>query len=187
METKEIILEKSLNLFMRRGYEAVSLQEICDASNVSQETLEQFYKVKREILEELLDRHFTIMDEAVKGATRYSGDLATTLERIVYSYFTFAKENREFYRLQLSLVFGPPENEATIAVLARMTPQYIFTGEMFRQAAYQHSKIGDNEFLTAANFIGMINTYISFHIHGHNELENKDVIHAVQHFMYGIA
>ena len=187
METKEIILEKSLNLFMRRGYEAVNIEEIYTASNIAKESFEQFYQNKREVLEELLDRYFNIMNETVKSATRYSGDLATTLERIVYSYFTFAKENREFYRLQLSLVFGPPENEATMAVLARMTPQYIFTGEMFRQAAYQHSKIGDKDFLTAANFIGMINTYISFHIHGQNELENKDVIHAVQHFMYGIA
>jgi AcrR family transcriptional regulator len=187
VETKEIILEKSLNLFMRRGYEATSIEDICISSNVTKDRLEQFYKNKREVLEELLDRYFRLMDETVKSATRYSGDLAVTLERIVYAYFTFAKENREFYRLQLSLVFGPPENEATMAVLARMAPQYIFTGEMFRHAAYQHSKIGDKEFLTAANFIGMINTYISFHIHGQNELENKDVIHAVQHFMYGIA
>ncbi len=186
LEMKEKILENGITLFMRKGYEAATVEEICSLVNISKEEMNQFFQNKKEILEALLDRYFEVMDEAVKGATRYSGDLATTLERIVYSYFTFAKENKEFYRMQLSFVFGPTESEATQAVLARMTPQYIYTGEMFRHASSQYSKIGGREFLVSATFIGLINTYISFFIHGQIELENKDVISAVQQFMHGI-
>ena len=186
MELKERILEKSLGLFMRRGYEAVTMDDICSEAVVLNDEMNNYFISKKEILEELLDRHFRVMDEAVKAATRYSGDLATTLERTVYAYFQFAKENKEFFRMQLSLVFGPPESEATAAVLQRMAPQYIYTGEMFRHAAAQYGKIAGKEFLMAATFIGMIDTYISFYIHGQIELENKDVISTVRQFIHGI-
>ena len=55
-ETKEKILKISLTLFSRRGYDAVSVRDICSRVPIKESTMYYYFRGKREILQVLLRR-----------------------------------------------------------------------------------------------------------------------------------
>lgn len=56
MNTKEKILNESLKLFAKKGYDAVGVSEIADAVKIKAPSLYKHYKSKREIFETIIER-----------------------------------------------------------------------------------------------------------------------------------
>ena len=55
MENRQKILECALELFFRRGYDAVGIQEICQSAGVTKPTLYHYFGSKYGLLEKLLE------------------------------------------------------------------------------------------------------------------------------------
>ena len=64
MSNKQRILEVGLTLFAQRGYEATSVQEICDQVEITKPTLYHYYGSKQGLLERsgFLSDHLEISD-----------------------------------------------------------------------------------------------------------------------------
>lgn len=116
MDNRSTILERAMELFAARGYDAVGVQEIVDASGITKPTLYHYFGSKQGLLDALFDTHHEKLTAAVAPAAEYARDLPRTLRLVAAAYFHFSRENPVFYRMQLSMFFAPNECEAFQAV-----------------------------------------------------------------------
>ena len=186
MDNKENILDKALMLFWERGYEAVGVQEIVEASGITKPTLYHYFGSKQGLLESLLEKYFSILMERVKKATEYSGDVTYSLEKLAGTLFDFAKEYPEFTVMYMGLVYAPKDSVPSRAVMRLMEQEYRAVEEMFYQASLQHGNMKDRQREYAATFLGMVNSYAMMSLTGYIELSGQLVYRAVHQFMYGI-
>ena len=56
METKERILEEALSLFSKKGFKAVTVEEIAQKVGIKAPSLYKHYKGKNDIFSALIDR-----------------------------------------------------------------------------------------------------------------------------------
>jgi TetR/AcrR family transcriptional regulator len=183
---RENILQCSLRLFSQKGYDAVGVQEIVDSAKITKPTLYHYFGCKRGLLDELVKKHFEIFFENISGEAFYNGDIVNNLNGLASAFFTFSSENRDFYRMQLSMYFSPPESDANQIVKRMNLKIYSIVEILFEKAAADHGTMQNRAQALAATFIGMINTYIGLWLNGFCDL-NEELMHkAVQQFMHGI-
>jgi AcrR family transcriptional regulator len=180
------ILSNALQLFAARGYDAVSVQEIVDATGIAKPTLYHFFGSKEGVLTALLTEHFSEQYDLVKRATDYQGDLPLTLNRLASVYFQYASDHRQFYRLQLSLWFAPSGSTAFKAVARLHEKQHQLIENVFAQAVADHGNMRGRQRAYAATFLGMINTYIGLVLNGYADFSDELTYQAVHQFMHGI-
>lgn len=63
MSTKEKIMDVALHMFSERGYEAVSIRDICGEVGIKESTLYYHFKNKKDILDSLISKFKTHIDE----------------------------------------------------------------------------------------------------------------------------
>jgi len=186
MDNRDTILEQALTLFSERGYDAVGVQEICDAAGITKPTLYHYFGSKRGLLEALLVEKFGALNHALQQAAVYRGDLPQTLKQIAAALFEFARTNPAFYRLQLALWFAPKESEGFEAVAKYNQEQYLMLEQVFLQAARDHGNMRGRQRAYATTFLGMLNTYIGMALNGFARLDADTIEQAVHQFQHGI-
>lgn len=62
MNTRERIMDVALNMFSERGYEAVSIRDICGEVGIKESTLYYHFKNKKDILDSLIDKFRSHID-----------------------------------------------------------------------------------------------------------------------------
>ncbi|MEL7462518.1 MAG: TetR/AcrR family transcriptional regulator [Pseudomonadota bacterium] len=88
------ILDASLQLFLKKGYAAVTIREICAASGVNQASLYDYIANKQDILRRLLNRLWFARD--IEGlADRLAADPAPVSEVLRAYYAENWKTNRD--------------------------------------------------------------------------------------------
>jgi len=186
MDNRELILECALNLFAARGYDAVGVQEVCDAAGITKPTLYYYFGSKRGLLIGLLTRSFEILQVRLSEAAEYHGDLPLALYRVAEMYFKFAREFPVFYRLQLGLWFAPVESEGFQVLSGLNRFQYDLIEKVFLAAVSQHGNMRGRHQAYALTFLGMLNTYIGLGLNGLSELDETLARQAVHQFQHGI-
>lgn len=186
MDKREEILRSALELFANKGYEGTGVQEICVLAGITKPTLYHYFGNKLGLLEELLEDNFNRVNEKIRIASIYEGNLVMSLRKIIAAYFEIANNQTLFYRMQLAMSFGPLESEATPLLVKKVVKQYSYIEEMFKQAVVQHGNMRGKEKIYSATFIGMINTYVSIKLLGHLEFGDELIYRAVHQFMHGI-
>jgi AcrR family transcriptional regulator len=186
MDNRQILLTQAMCLFSERGYDAVGVQEIVEASGVTKPTLYHYFGSKHGLLQELLRGYFLELEKQLTEAGKYAGDLPLTLQKVTEVYFQFAKENPVFYRLQLGLWFAPRESEAYLVVAKLNRFQYDLLEDVFLQAANQHGNMRGRHQTYALTLLGMINNYIGLALNGQAALNIELVQKAVHQFQHGI-
>jgi TetR/AcrR family transcriptional regulator len=186
MENRETILDCALHLFTSRGYDAVGIQEVVEAAGVTKPTLYYYFGSKRGLLDALLAGHFEDLNQRVLAASFYQGDLPLTLDRIASAYFEFALQNRDWYRMQLSMWFAPQESEPYQAVSQYNTRQHQILEALFAAATHEHGNMRGRQKAYAVTFLGMMNTYIGLAFNGHIALDDALRYQALHQFMHGI-
>lgn len=187
MDNRATILNCALELFAARGYDAVGVQEVCEAAGVTKPTLYHYYGSKQGLLHALLDMYTEPFTRAVDTAADYHGDLPKTLETIARTYFEFASHNPVYYRMALAMVFSPRESEVNQVIAGKHEQQYILVERMFELAVVNHGNMRGRHRQYAATFIGMLNTCIGLWLNGHAELDDaliRSVLHQFQHGIY---
>jgi AcrR family transcriptional regulator len=179
-------MDQALDLFSARGYDAVGIQEICEAANVTKPTLYHYFSSKRGLLQALLEHHFAPLLTALETSSIYEHDITFSLDKVISTYFAYANQHMTFYRWQLSMQFAPQESEPYQAVLPYSKKQFRLLERLFRQAEVDHGNMRGRSEAYAATFLGMINTYINLSYEQRLDL-NADLVYRVQHqFMHGI-
>ena len=186
MDNRSILLERALDLWSERGYEAVGVQEIVEAADVTKPTLYHYFGSKRGLLDALIDERSVGLKNSLADAAGYRGDLVATLEAVVRAYFDFAQANSAFYRMQLAFWFAPPQSDEHQAILARNLNQHETLERLFEAASNDHGNMRGRHRAYAATFLGMIDTYIGLWLNGHARLDDGLVYQAIHQFQHGI-
>jgi AcrR family transcriptional regulator len=186
MGNRAVLLERSLELFGERGYDAVGVQEICNAAGVTKPTLYHYFGSKRGVLESLVDERYAPFARALREASQYAGDLPLTLERVVRTYFEFAGREPTFYRLMLAMWFASRSSEAGQVMATLHAEQQRVVQTMFAAAAGDHGGIRGREQTYATTFLGMIHTHVGLALNGELTLDPQVVHRAVHQFSHGI-
>lgn len=62
MSTRDKIMDVALNMFSERGYEAVSIRDICGEVGIKESTLYYHFKNKKDILDSLIEKFRSYID-----------------------------------------------------------------------------------------------------------------------------
>lgn len=109
--TKELILEAACRLFSERGYDAVGVQELCEAVNVTKPTLYYYFGSKKGILKALVDLKGGKLLETLERACVDKGDFFASIMEILKAEIAFAKNNQMYFRLHCNLLRAPKNAE----------------------------------------------------------------------------
>ncbi len=186
MDNRSTILQTALELFAARGYDAVGVQEVAEASGVTKPTLYHYFGSKAGLLQALLDEQHAPLTRAVQAAAEYHGDLPRSLEDLARAYFDFARAHPLFYRMQLGMYFAPQESEAWQQVAERNEQQYQAVAGLFAAAAKDHGNTAGRHELFAAIYTGTLNNCIALWLNGRLELNDDLVRRVTRQFQYGI-
>ena len=146
------MLSVALKLFASEGYENVGIQRIVEAVNVTKPTLYHYFGSKHGLLVALLNCYFGPFLENLRQSAIYQQrDITMTLERIAKTYFRFAAEQPEFYRLALAMMYAPAESEVSKTMYPILEQQYQILANGFLQAEKDHG-----------NMRGRSNHYLGF-------------------------
>lgn len=183
---KAIILETALKLFAERGYEAVGVAEICEASGISKPTLYHYFGSKRGLLDAIVAARGGAFLAEVRAVSAYAHDVKLGLEAIAYVFARLAKNDGDFARLRLSLYFAPPASEGWQAAARLNEAVFAEVEAFFRNAAGDHGNMKGRSRPYAAAFIGTVDTYVGLYLAGRSELSDEALRGAVRQFMHGI-
>jgi AcrR family transcriptional regulator len=181
-----LILAEATRLFSVRGYEAVSVSEICDTCSITKPTLYHYFGSKRGLLDAIIEERGKALFAALRFAAAYNHDVPRGLENIAFAFANFALADPLFARLRLSMSFAPPESEAGEAAAAFNRALFDCVEEFFRRAAEDHGNMKGRSRAYAGTFIGTMDTYVGFKLAGVSELDEGTIRGAIRQFMYGI-
>lgn len=187
------IFNCALELFSKKGYEAVSPNEIVEKVGVTKPTLYYFFKNKEGLFDEILKENYDQLNEMLKticvyqpNPDQYEKDVYPVLLNIVTHLFVFAKENTDFYLMSLSINFAPQSSKTTMIAKKYNVTQYQILEKLFCDFSLTHKNIRSKERIQSCRFLAEINSQIGLWYQGHGEL-NEEVARAmVKGFMHGI-
>ena len=183
---RSLILAEATRLFSERGYEAVSVSEICEVSRITKPTLYHYFGSKRGLLDAIIEERGSPLLKAVAGAANYDHDVRLGLERIAFAFSNFALADPLFARLRLAMSFAPLESEPGEAASAFNRALFDSVEAFFREAALDHGNMKGRSRAFAATFIGTLDSYAGFMLAGASELDERTIREALRQFMYGI-
>jgi len=186
LDNNSIILYCALELFAKKGYDAIGVQEIVDAAGITKPTLYHYFGSKRGLLDSIIAENSAKMITMAEQSAEYKHDITNTLNKLTFAYFNFAQKHKLFYRFFLSLWFAPPESESYSAVLPVMQRQHKILSDLFYQASQDHGNMKGRHEIYASTYIGMVNTYIGIALNGFIKIDDQLVYRLVHQFMHGI-
>ncbi len=191
--SRDTLLECALTLFSEKGYDNAGINEIVQMAGVTKPTLYYFFQSKEGLFEEILKRYYGQLNKILAEESAYSpnaevyhNDVLPTLMRITDAYFRFARENKQFYIMLLSLTFAPPTAQVTSMIEPYNVAQYQIVIQCFEKIADTHVSLRGKERQCAYHFIAIINANIGLWNHGYVELDFHKTEFIVKQFMHGI-
>ena len=186
MSNKQRILEVGLTLFAQRGYEATSVQEICDQVEITKPTLYHYYGSKRGLLESILEERFGPFLSLLEAACQYRRDINLNIQRVIEAYFLFASHDLQLYQLLLSLRTGPSRSESRQIIKPWIKAQEEPIMAMFKAAERDHGNMRGRSRAYMISLLGIINAYVQQALEDDLVLSNELAQQARHQFMHGI-
>lgn len=185
-DTRERILSTALREFSARGYNAVGVQEICTASDITKPTLYHHFGSKRGLLEAIASARYAPFVTDFSERSTYRGDVADSLVAGMKCFLRDAREAPDFARLRLALAFSPPDSEEHAVFRPGTDRLYAATKGLFAAAAKDHGNMKGRELPYAASFIGTADAYVGLLLAGALDPTDAFIRRVVHHFMHGI-
>jgi TetR/AcrR family transcriptional regulator len=185
METRQLLLDRALELFAARGYESVGVQEIVEAAAVTKPTLYHYFGSKAGLLRALLEQQFEPYLAALEAACVYRGDLPQTLYLAAQSMLRFAAAHADFNRLRLALRFSASASDAHGVIEPFLARQQRILEDLFARVGTDHGNLRGRHPIFALTFAAMVDSYIA--TEAASDAGPDDAMRqAVKQFMYGI-
>ena len=187
MDSRAGLLRAALTLFATKGYDGAGVQEVAEAAGVAKPTLYHFFGSKHGLLGALFAEYAIKLDEAVRAAAYYAGDLPLTLDRVVAAYVDFAGREPLFYRLELALYFAPRDSDAHQVAVRHYACRHAMLEEVFRKAVRQHGNMRGRHRRYAITLVGIINSYVALQLNERIVITDRlrrDIVHQFSHGIY---
>ena len=104
---RQEILDAASELFVKEGFEHVSMRRIAEKIEYSPTTIYLYFKDKAELLEQLCQETFGRLADLLKKIGEQPGDPLERLKRGLVAYVKFGLENPQHYRVVFMM--PPPE------------------------------------------------------------------------------
>ena len=95
---RQEILDAASELFVKEGYENVSMRRIADRIEYSPTTIYLYFKDKAELLESICQETFAKLIQRLTKIMEQPGDPVQRLKRGLLAYVEFGLENPHHYR-----------------------------------------------------------------------------------------
>ena len=163
MDNRMNILQKALQLFYEKGYDAIGVQEIADAAGVTKPTLYHYFGSKYGLLEAVAREDYVQLRDGLAVRAEYAGDLPMNLERLTKFYLDFCSSHEAYYKLMMAMMYSAKD------IIGNMRG---------RQEQY------------SIGFFGMLNNYMLYWFgrdaESRPELSEGQAHELVHQFLYGI-
>lgn len=186
METKEKLMETALELFARRGIDAVGVQEIVDACGVTKPTLYHHFSNKEGLVQVLLDRGFRRLLAALDGVGPYQGDIRDQLDRISRCWLESVVGQADFFRVFFSLIFLSGDETLKTVVREQNSRLQERMEEVFQAASVQNGNMRGRHRELAASWLGLLNHWAGLYLNGWVEAGSPFFKASLRQFLYGI-
>ena len=100
-ELKDLILESAKIILLNQGQEGLSIRKIADAIEYSPATIYLYFKDKDEILHELMEMGFKLMNKYMLDAFSEANPVKR-IQGIGRAYIKFGLENKDWYDLMFN-------------------------------------------------------------------------------------
>ena len=185
--TRLRILEASVELFSKKGYDAVGVQEIANECQLTKPALYYHFNSKAGILEGIMERFIEPLVEKLKISARYDGNFEETLQNFAYCYVSSGCNNLPLYTMMMSMQYAPPMSEFNNAFMKHCVKINEVAMTIFNNARDVLGNMNGREKQFAVTFLGML----SFHIYTYRFAEdpkmNKNEVNLLIHqFLHGI-
>ena len=111
MDNRMNILQKALQLFYEKGYDAIGVQEIADAAGVTKPTLYHYFGSKYGLLEAVAREDYVQLRDGLAVRAEYAGDLPMNLERLTKFYLDFCSSHEAYYKLMMAMMYSAKESD----------------------------------------------------------------------------
>jgi AcrR family transcriptional regulator len=97
------IQEATMRVIARKGMAAATMQEIAEEAGVAKGTLYLYFRDRDELVEKTFESAMTQLHDRVDEALLSDAPFEERLRNVIAAKFRFFEENREFFRLYMSL------------------------------------------------------------------------------------
>lgn len=191
MDNRQAILDSALTLFYEKGYDAVGVQQIVDAAGVTKPTLYYYFGSKKGLLEQLLNEHFSWLEQEMTRLKETSERIQEKLYRAARIFFNGAANEPRFYLLMLALFYSGRKSDGFETVYPLIERYYCMFVELFESAGQELGNMRGRQKQFAVGFSGMLNHYLMMAAKDMDDLScltitDQEVYEIVHQFMYGI-
>ncbi len=102
-ELRQIILSAARSLFVKEGYESVSMRKIADLIDYSPTTIYLYFKNKAQLLDSVCEETQTQLLNDIERLLGDTDDPVETLEKCAKAYARFGLDHPEDYKLMVIL------------------------------------------------------------------------------------
>lgn len=191
MDNRQLIMEKALELFCARGYDAVGVQEIAEQSGITKPTLYYYFGSKQGLMETILEENSHILEEMLEKAVEEPGDVPQVLYRVARAYFDFAGSHWQFYLFMLSQFYSGKKSEGFRAMYPLIQKYYQLVVRIFEDSADRLGNMGGRQEQFAVSFMGILDSHMMMLGREQDEehglvMTDQRTYEIVRQFLYGI-
>jgi len=137
------IQEATMRVIARKGMSAATMQEIAEEAGVAKGTIYLYFRDRDELVEKTFENAMTQLHAKIDEAMNAAGSFEEKLRRMLSAKMRFFEENREFFRLFMSLRY--PEGNAQQQRRQKRTcqPQYQSRVDQFSTLLQQGMDAGE--------------------------------------------
>ena len=107
------IKEATMRVIARKGMAAATMQEIADEAGVAKGTIYLYFRDRDELVEKTFETAMALLGERIDAALGHDLPFEEKIREMIAVRMAFFRENREFFRLYLSLRMpeGSPQQQ----------------------------------------------------------------------------
>ncbi len=190
MNNREKIIECAVELFYRKGYDAVAVQEIVEAAGVTKPTLYHYFGSKYGLLTQAVYEKYQIFHQDVEAAMEGSKDLVQTLQDVARAYINGYRRDEQAYMWFISLMYAGKESAPYEVIRPMVQEQFRQIRDIFLKHGKQLGNMRGRQDQYALGFIGLLHHYIYYRYlekqDGSGDISDGEIYEIVHQFLYGI-
>lgn len=187
MENKQFIVENSINLFSKKGFEAVGVQEICQMSKITKPTLYYYFNSKAGLLNYIADTKGNELLGIIQQALTYNHDFIKGLTDVLKAETNFAMENPDFFDLHCTLLNSPDDSEQKNVYAPVIKNIQNCFEEFFLLSCNEFGNMKGKEKLYATLFHNNVISTAILIAKGKMEYTEETIYHIIHSLVYGMA
>jgi TetR/AcrR family transcriptional regulator len=185
-DTRERILNSSLRMFSRRGFETTGVQEIVLEAGITKPTLYYYFGNKQGLLEAIISRYGAALTDILRRTAVYRHDLTFNLTSLFQDTLDYAADHEDFFRLIRTLFSAAPETSSHAAGIGLRRDLVAILERLFAEAAGDHGNMKNRQRVYAETFMGLLETWALIAVNGEMRMTNQMRHRIIHNYMHGI-